>query len=98
MPSIEMAIEKLLHPEARIVRCLAAVRNRTLPGRTNDSNELVSAIITQVAPGLAVWQDVAWRADPYVGLKRVGSAHLGWNDGPALANAIGAGVTPGLST
>ena len=51
----------------------------------------------RLAPGLAVWQDVAWRADPDVGLKRVGSAHLGWNDGPALANAIGAGVTPGLS-
>jgi hypothetical protein len=46
----------------------------------------------------------AWRSgkmspgEPiHVGLKRVGSAHLGWNDGPALANAIGAGVTPGLS-
>jgi hypothetical protein len=46
----------------------------------------------------------AWRAGKMpageptrcVGLKRAGSAHLGWSDGPALANAIGAGVTPGL--
>ena len=33
---------------------------------------------------------------PDVGLKRAGSAHLGWRYGPALANAIGAGVTPGF--
>src|SRR5262245_61589447 len=32
-----------------------------------------------------------------VGLKRDGSPRPGWNDGPALAVAIGAGVTSGLS-
>jgi hypothetical protein len=31
------------------------------------------------------------------GPKRVGSARPGWSDGPALADAIGAGVTPGPS-
>ena len=30
-----------------------------------------------------------------VGPKRIGSAHQGWSDGPALADAIGAGVTSG---
>jgi hypothetical protein len=44
---------------------------------------------------LTAWMLSSLRGRPDVGLKRPGSAHPGWSNGPALASAIGAGVTPG---